>query len=85
MYVLPGDARVNKLFAVQSVLYCDVSKCSVSSHRIIPPNLHIPEIKDSYEHKGVVESACDREGKIMNFLIVQLPPFEFILHYINHL
>jgi hypothetical protein len=38
MYVLPGAASLNKLFVnTVCVLPCGVTKCSVTSHQVIPP------------------------------------------------
>jgi hypothetical protein len=38
MYILSGAASLNKLFVnTECVLPCDVSKCSVTSHKVIPP------------------------------------------------
>jgi hypothetical protein len=59
--LVPGDARVNKLFA-NTVFY--IVTCPSAVWPVIElsrPYLHIPEIKDSCEHKGVVQSACDTE------------------------
>jgi hypothetical protein len=63
MYVLPVDASLNKLIVnTQCTVSCNVSKCSVTKTiELSRPYLHIPEIKTTCEHHGVVQSACDTE------------------------